>query len=311
MTTQQPAVNDADLYSVVIYQNIPYVEGLYQQLNNGGKPTEAVIHQNDKEEKNLTGKAHAAGTILAIVDIGGDVEGSKTWGSDQGKSQTMTFDQAYLLHGVRTQLRSKELVTVVESGADYQRVQPGDFVEYTATFEPNLLASILDVLTPEIVAKIVHTQTARKAQGLPEGAERQTHLDKASLDASMGAAVFEAAQREFRNDSSLEFYGKVIGEGNLTVTAVTICDKSMFSHQDTDRILDGQFRVLGKVIRQLPNGYSMLDRNKLLSRLTPGAISELQSKVSGNDTVGQYVDTTLGLVSTDPALKVIPIAIFV
>ena len=311
MTTQQPAVSDADLYSVVIYQNIPYVEGLYQQLNNGGKPTEAVIHQNDQEEKNLAGSAHAAGKILAIVDIGGDVEGSKKWGSDQGKSQTMTFDQAYLLHGVRTQLRAKELVTVIDSGADYQKVEAGDFVEYTATFEPNLLASTLDVLTPEIVARIVSTQTARKAQGLPEGEERQRILDKASLDAGMGSAIFEAAQREFRNDSSLEFYGTVQGDPNLRVTAVTICDKSMFSHSDTDRILDGQFRVLGKVIRKLPDGYSMLDRNKLLSRLTPEAIREVQSKVSGNETVDRYVNTSLELVSEEPALKVIPIAIFV
>jgi hypothetical protein len=85
----------------------------------------------------------------------------------------------------------------------------------------------------------------------------------------------------------------------------------MFGGGDTDKLLDGEFRVLGKVVRVMNNGYSLMDRNKILSRLRPGAVEELEGKLAENENLNRYMDLELALQYTGFAFKVIPIAIFV
>jgi hypothetical protein len=305
------AIDENDLYTIVIYQNGPYVEGLYQQFH-GGKPVESKVANDSKNIDSIRGKASGGGDVLGIIRLNADVDGGREWHNSQGASTTMTFDQAYLLHGVRKALRDKGLVQVVDSGPSFQALRPGNFVEYRASFEPNMLVTALDVMTPELVKRFANAESLKKnlKAGLPE-AEHQHVLNSAHIAGEQAAAVFEALQREFRNETSLEFYGEVLGESRPAVSAVTICERSMFGGGDTDKLLDGEFRVLGKVVRVMNNGYSLMDRNKILSRLRPGAVEELEGKLAENENLNRYMDLELALQYTGFAFKVIPIAIFV
>lgn len=307
-------VDDLDLYTIVIYQNIPFVEGLYQQFI-GGRPTQ--MHLNDQADltNGLKGSADIGGSIPGLLKASGTGEGTRESKTISGTATTMTFDQAYLLHGVRKALREKDLITVVDNAAAYQALLPGDFVEYRATFEPNLLVNVLDILTSDIVQKYAYSNNLKSALSPDMSPEESQHaINEANLSSMQAAAVFEAIQREFRNETSLEFYGRVMpgaGAQSLDVHAVTVCDRAMFSGGDSDKLVDGEFRVLGKVIRVMGNGYTLMDRNKILSRLKPGALEELQEKLRENSTIDNYIDLDLGLTQNGAAFKVIPIAVFV
>jgi hypothetical protein len=85
----------------------------------------------------------------------------------------------------------------------------------------------------------------------------------------------------------------------------------MFSGGDTDKLVDGEFRVLGKVIRVMKTGYTLMDRNKILSRLKSNALEEFQEKLREDERVDEYINLDLGLTEDAAAFKVIPIAIFV
>lgn len=307
-------VDDLDLYTIVIYQNTPFVEGLYQQFI-GGRPTQMQTNDQSDVTNGLKGTADIGGSIPGIVNAKGTGEGSHASKTVSGSATTMTFGHAYLLHGVRLALRDKDLVTVVDDPTAYHGLQPGDFVEYRATFEPNFIVSVLDVLTADIVQKYSYARNLKTAISpdlTPE--ELQHAINEATLASNQAAAIFEAAQREFRNGTSLEFYGKVVPSPDapsLNVHAVTVCDRAMFSGGDTDKLVDGEFRVLGKVIRVMNNGYTLMDRNKILNRLKPNALNELQEKLREDHKVDEYIDLDLGLTEDAAAFKVIPIAVFV
>ncbi|GKV74488.1 hypothetical protein [Pseudarthrobacter sp. NCCP-2145] len=306
-------VDDLDLYTIVIYQNTPFVEGLYQQFI-GGRPTQMQTNDQSDVTDGLKGTADIGGSIPGLVNLKGTGEGSRQSKAASGSATTMTFDHAYLLHGVRQELRRKDLVTVVDDAASYHSLQPGDFVEYRATFEPNFIVSVLDVLTADIVQKYAYANNLKAVISPDMSPEELQHaINEANLASSQAAAFFEAAQREFRNGTSLEFYGTVIPAPeakSLNVHAVTVCDRAMFSGGDTDKLVDGEFRVLGKVIRVM-NGYTLMDRNKILSRLKPNALEELQEKLREDERVDEYINLDLGLTEDAAAFKVIPIAIFV
>ncbi|GAA3401711.1 DUF6414 family protein [Pseudarthrobacter polychromogenes] len=307
-------VDDLDLYTIVIYQNTPFVEGLYQQFI-GGRPTQMQTNDQSDVTDGLKGIADVGGSIPGIVNLKGSGEGSRQSKSATGSATTMTFDHAYLLHGVRQALREKDLVTVVDDPAAYQGLKPGDFVEYRATFEPNFIVSVLDVLTADIVQKYAYASNLKEAISPEMTPEELQHANnEATLSSNQAAAIFEAAQREFRNGTSLEFYGKVVpapGAESLNVHAVTVCDRAMFSGGDTDKLVDGEFRVLGKVIRVMNYGYTLMDRNKILSRLKDNALDELQEKLRADERVAEYINLDLGLKEDAAAFKVIPITVFV
>lgn len=93
------------------------------------------------------------------------------------------------------------------------------------------------------------------------------------------------------------------------VTAVTICDTEYFLNQDKDRILDGTFKVLGKVTEVSQEPVSILSRNKFLNRLQQPMIDELTKKLDELTQNGQF-DASLKLGLIPPVLKVIPVAIY-
>lgn len=304
-------IDKNDLYSIVIYQNEEYISGLYQQFH-GGKVVGEVVDDSAGDAQNVGAKAGAGGKFLGLIRLDADVNGNMQWNSTQSISRTMTFDQAFYLHGVRQKLYAEELVKRFDQGTAYNGLAVGDFVEFRATFKPNLLASLLDILTPEIVHRFAYASSVEGGlyEGIPEE-EKQFVIDTASVKAAQAVSFMEGAQREFRNETSAEYYGAVIGE-NINVTAVTVCDKALFSGGDSDRILDGEFKVLGKIVQINRAGYSMLDRNKILNRLREESFTWVREQISEKlEDAEQYFDTSLDLQSSGPAFKVIPIAIFV
>jgi hypothetical protein len=50
------------------------------------------------------------------------------------------------------------MLKTIESSADARDLKSGDFVEYTASFRPNEIIALLDILTPELIAEIARAR---------------------------------------------------------------------------------------------------------------------------------------------------------
>ena len=197
-------------------------------------------------------------------------------------TQNFVYSQAYYLAVVRDALVQAELVRIVGGVADLDNVVAGDFVEYTADFRANELGALLDVLTPEVIGRIIRARRTRtgiaKIASWTDLDEIRAHMlriqAEADVDAGLAMEVTAAVRADFRTEATREFYGSV-GAGADAITMVTVCDNAHFVVDDPNRILDGRFTVLGKAVSAVEDDVPVLARNKLLNRVRAKAVDQV------------------------------------
>lgn len=279
--------------TVSIYQNADHVAGILQQVHQSPLLT--------SERRETEGRRGRSSTSDFGIDGGTDVTGgipfigkararlrakrSRSSSSDHlsasRSSQDFVYSQAYYLDLVKNALDEAQLIKTVKTQADAQLLKSGDFVEYEATFRANELTSLLDILTPELIAAItyysVRNEGIKRFEAFDdfEALKRFSlqNTEKADIHADLARAIATAVRVDFRSEHTREYYGAV-GKNESLLTAVTICDNTFFVVDDEDRILDGRFTVLGKVTSEAEQDVPVLSRNKLLERLKPDAVDD-------------------------------------
>ena len=326
--------------TIAIYQNPDHVAGILQQLyfspllTDESREHDAGQTSTEKKEN----KGHAGGKADAkvplLADLGLDVAGDRTRANESALNdsvktvQNFRYSQAHYLHLVRQELGRRDLVRSVGNARQAESISVGDFVEFQASFRPNALHALLDILTPNLIAAI--TEYRVKAEGtanFPDDwdienirASTEELFTRAQIKAEIARAVTEAVRIDFRAEKTREFYGQIDD-----VTAITICDNPHFTVDDEDRILDGSYSVLGKVTSKIESDVPILSRNKLLDRISPALIDSvfetLRESVGNQATsfplggrIREFENAfNLALPSriAGPSFRVVPIAVFV
>lgn len=334
---QAPARQQAP--TVTIYQHGEHVAGVVQQfyerplvvdetLENEGKSS-----TGQKSEHNASAQVAGGAKTPWIASVKAQADYGYRHGSE-GASATSTravqnfvYSQAYYLNLIRNALRDAGVLRTVNTVEDAQRVQPGDFVEYRARFRPSEVTTLMDVVTPDLVETITRTQHMQSEAKLFDGYDSYEDVQKAALRADVQAkargelagAITRAVKTDFRSTTTREYYG-AISSGDTTVTAVTICDAGHFTVDDEDRILDGEFTVLGKVTSSLESDAPILRRNKLLSRIAADgvdALAEFVATAAGSleSADGPFdasqLDLTFSSRVSGVSFRVVPLAIYV
>ncbi|MFJ5108148.1 MULTISPECIES: hypothetical protein [unclassified Glutamicibacter] len=324
--------------TVTVYQNPDHVSGILQQIYRAPlvkeDTTEGDGTNTATETTAVDGSAEGTGNIgwlgsklglTARMSIGG--ESTEAQASTQNRRSVWEYTQAYYLHVVRESLRHFGLLHTVATLSDAETLKVGDLVEYTAEFKPDQMASFLDVLSPELVASIVRYLTKQQAleafSGWDDYEARQAYFAETGFrveaKAELAESITRAIRKDFRSDGTREFFGK-LGLDDDQVTAITMCDAAYFTVEDTDRVLDGRFTVLGKVAESVAHDRPTLERNKLLSSIPVESFETLvgtmmgqveqrleKAKSSGEMAFGLDLSARIHGAS----FKVIPIAIYV
>ena len=323
---------------VTIYQNPDHVAGLVQQIFNAPLVTEETRdtdHASSSTETTAAGGnagVTAKAKIFGVGEIGANLGGkadrdsASALSTSSKTSQSFVYSQAYYLNLVRNALQDNSLTQTISDMGDIEKLAPGDFVEFTADFVPPTIPSLMDVLTPELVAAITEWRVRKSGRDSIDftdfdGIKAAAHeIDlKANADADLARGVASAFQADFRQESTREYYGSIKGLSEATI--VTICDAQHFSVQDEDRILDGTYTVLGKVASTAAPDLPVFQRNKLLRNLSPNAADALvdsllsslkksNNAVIGGQRIEELIDLNLSSRVPGTALRVIPIAIF-
>lgn len=295
--------------TISIYQNGEQVAGLLQQIHRQPLITAGTAESSDQQSSTSSTKRTARGDAKLTMrvpipstpaaEVGGGFGRDGSVDAQQAVSnrstQNFVYSQAYYLALVRDALVQDGLVRTVDGAADLDEVAAGDFVEYTANFKANELGALLDILTPEVIGRIVHGRRMRtgiaKIANWSDLDEVRAHMlriqTEADGDADLATKVTEAVQADFRTEVTREFYGSV-GTGADAVTMVTVCDSAHFVVDDLNRILDGRFTVLGKAVSTVEDDVPVLARNKVLNRLRAQAVDRIF------DELAKTIDTQTG-----------------
>lgn len=335
--------------TVSIYQNPDHVAGILQQVfvaplivtethDQGSDATQA-----ENVDRQAGGELKATASLPLVGKIDADLTGQRTRNTETGSvsttrlSRNYEYSQAYYLYVIRNTLRERGQLKTVTVGEDATSLEAGDFVEYEATFRPNEISALLDILTPDLIAAITHHHYRAESIKLFDAYAgnyealkvfNEKNAAQAQNNSELARAVAEAVRVDFRSAKTREFYA-AIGPASDPVTAITICDHSHFVVEDEDRILDGHFTVLGKVTSPVVRDVPILERNKILDRLKPEGVDKLfeQLRDSVNDqarniehlagadgevdsATDDIVDMALASRIEGASFKVIPIAIY-
>lgn len=317
---------------LVIYRNDEFITGLVQQIYKHGLLTEgsllsvAAADSNSSSTVggeaggNVGGKVPFFGNASAHTIVNGQTGSGSTSRDERSTTDTFTYTAHYHFQAVKTYLQRSRTVQKLTDRGSAKELEPGDFVEFTAGFHPNEFNTLLDLVTPDLAAAFVHYQSKQKVLESWDAYQKSGHDElqnfiqkerfKADGDAEMASAVVSALRQDFKNEISREFFGSVVtGTRSQGATAVVICDTEHFIGRDQDRILDGQFKVLGKVVSVSAKSDSILARNKFLNRIQQPWLDELGEKFDNAGADGKF-DASFTLELKGPVVRVIPVAIY-
>lgn len=307
---------------LVIYLNENFVNGLYSSLYDG---IDGDIERVKKNSSNKQRKSNIQTRLKAMIPFAGEagvvaglgeVNGS---GNEEQSKQTTTYGNAYRLEKVLGKLSETKALTVIDNYENFTKAKTNEFVSFRAFFAKNEILELLDVITPElanILTYVVYTNILQKQSLNNEDFEQKFNQ---KLVEGYQVTAFQAVQsikKDFSNDHSSEFFGKLVDHNDkeINITCDAICDNSFFTNGDTERVLDGVFHVVGKVI-QIQDATSektitQFDRNKLLKRINPEGLAALENWLASSVPKNNYYDLSLDLTIKGEAFKIIPIAIY-
>jgi hypothetical protein len=250
--------------TISIYQDPAHVEGILQQFR-GGLVTDYSFTGDLKEltasDSKLAGGGEAGLEVKAPV-VGGVKMAAKLSGEDGEKAEitigrqdrlNYKYSSAFYLHQVRQDLRSQGLLKDLSDRDALVDLAVGDFVEFRAEFSPDEIISLMDVFNPQLIGEIARWVRRRAINDAIDATEtdeeRQAavihYQTKPEADAELARSIAEAIRVDFRSAATRLYFGRL--ETDPDYTAVTVCEMHNFLVDDADRILDGQFTVLGKV----------------------------------------------------------------
>lgn len=325
----------------IVYQNPDFVSAMLQEIFQMGLLDSAehdyTTTTTESSTTDTTGgaKAEVGAAVPGLVKAALSGSGERVLHhahQDDGVSaarKRFVFSEPFYLDAVRRELTHRNHITAVTDDTA-TTIAAGDIVEFTATFRPNEITALLDIATPELAGEIARyiTRSATRAEvgelvagaaaageAIPVesiNAQRALGEAEASDKAALATAVAMALKVDTRGAASKEFHATITDD----LAAVVMCDTAHFVTADPDRLLDGTFTVLGKVINKLTDTTPILSKNKLLHRIQPAAVKDLLDKLTNSeddtddDPVSKYVD--LGFPSDiKNAITVMPIAIYI
>lgn len=307
---------------LVIYLNENFVSGLYSSLFGG------IDGDIEKVKKSSSGKQRGSSIktkLKAMVPFTGSagvaagIEERHATNSEEQSRQTTTYGNAYRLEKVLSALSEAGELTTINGKDAFSGVKTNEFVGFRAFFAKNEILELLDVVTPELANVLTYVIYTHILQGQSiDGEDFERKFNQKVVEGYQATAfqTIQAIKKDFGNDHSSEFFGKLVDHDDkeIGVMCDAICDNLFFTNGDTERILDGVFHVVGKVI-QIQDDVSertitQFDRNKLLKRIKPDGVAALEGWLTTNAPKNNYYDLAFNLTIRGKAFKVIPVAIY-
>ena len=308
-----PQVKASDL-PIALYLNQRVTFDLLAILEDGFAQMTTLQASSSSSE----GSAVEAGGQLGIgnpfaflgLSLGGKGKRDATTKSDEVISEQLFHTPTSLFARLREQLMEKGLVKVLEANlVAFEDVVPGQFVEFEAVLRRSPAVSVLETvigLAPIMEAVDVSpAPSSAGSTGQKRGGSNQRGQAKQKVQPVEGMKEVKLMLDAFTAAGSEDLVAEC-GVHRFVLTA----EKPYFVDSTMNDVIDGTFRVFGKVTRVVPEeageGISLLRRSALGN--FGDVVKELQPVFAGLREAG-----FTGEVETEipaPTLQLIPIGIF-
>ncbi|MCA9829284.1 MAG: hypothetical protein R3B97_05840 [Dehalococcoidia bacterium] len=248
------------------------------------------------------------GARAGLSFFGVRLRGDARHRSDSNQSLTTTSELVHtptsLCARLIGYLREGSLLTNL--AADGPLPSPGDFVEFAGELRVNPLSETLKAIGFVLDAISVFQNTSGRST---PGGKRQTVASQ-SLDFREIKRQLAAIQQLTDAPTTIDLIGAVLPV--RTTTALITTEPEFFVDRSMSAVLDGTFRVVGKVTKVAADDDAKLSmaRGSALSRTGSPKLTEMLEGVIG--ALEQFGPAEpLRVEISAPAVQVIPLAIFV
>ena len=300
-------IRSSDL-PITLYLNQRLIFDLLAALEDGfAHLTSVQTTTSGGTSSELSGEGKLGiGNDFALVGVNFGGRGARM--SERSHSEQTTAQIVHtptsLFARLRKELLELGMVQEVCGAADLPRVSHGDFVEFPATLRRNPLDEMFNMLSRIAPLIDMANQPGQSEPARKRVTNKRRPNSQPKTNDSSVMKQIESVYGVFNNDNSQDFVAE-LDNMNVVLTA----DKTYFIDPTMNDVIDGQFRVFGKVTRVIPiNG----EENINLLRRSPigrfaGQVPDSQNPFAEFETLG-FGPTQPEI--KGPAMQVIPIAIF-
>ncbi|GHA72663.1 hypothetical protein SAMN04487941_2454 [Pontibacter akesuensis] len=286
-------------YPIPFYLNQKFVFDIIAIAEDGFSSIQTIkssdTAENSKENR-IKGEVGLNNVFAFLgVSIGGDNANKRV----QGNSRELEFQKVHTPNSLFAKMRASLTETGIIRKENFMQSSSGEFVEFKAILRKN---PIIDNLESYFSIFRMALSFDDKPQGKPQKQEQQNNRKMLEQ--------FEGLVNQLKTEGSLDLVGEHLGEEAFS-TVLTI-DRDYLNDPSLSDIADGEFTILGKVIKvinQESGGSINLLRKTSLSKVNDVLLSQM---FSGFQNLDQH-----GLKNADfkreveaPVIQVVPIAIF-
>lgn len=294
---------------VPVYLNQKLVFDLLAMMQDGISTVTTVStsqHARDLTENSISGGfgLSEALSMLMKVDLSATTKDSKTHGADESRSEDRVHTPASLLYKLRSTLASKG--QLVEDAAS-SHVYPGQFIEFAATLRRNPAVEVFDSLGELMALSQVfitdrsgsHNKPHKRGEGGKEKQNRASKIIKQikvlSESIKAGGTIDLIANRAVDNFAVV-----------IPVESKYLNDPNMSD------LVDGQFNVLGKVIRRIESNDESISliRKAAISKMPRANLENMFDAINALGELQGYEIPEIVWEMPGPAFQVIPIAVY-
>ena len=300
MTSEVNKAIRADELPVVQYLNERITFDLLATLEDGFSQLKTI--QTQDSELAEAGFSLQGGVNFLGVTLGGRRTDSSGGSRHDMVKEELVHTPASLFARLRSELKALELVRDVVDPDSFKHVTTGDFVEFEANLQRVDISEFLRTFA--VIAPMVPlfndspSNASTKKQGKGRGNNNQ--------QSNQMTKQVKAMQSLMSGDGSQDLVAKV-DEMKFILTVDTNC----FIDPTMNDVLDGTFRVFGKVtrvVRDNSEGINLMRMSPLgkFSGLIEQIILPMERATGDVQFQGNVTETKI----TGPALQIIPIGIF-
>jgi hypothetical protein len=284
---------------IPVYLNQRVVFDLVAMLR-GGIAAVTQVSETKKESDATEGEVGAsfglskALSSLLRIDFSGKV--AETTAAEQGetRSEQRIHTPASLFIALRAILREKNFVT---NESSEMTPSPGSIIEFSAVLKRNPLLETIDSFVEMIEMSQLFAEKAPKGKGTQIGEMQRMKKQMESLVSAL------------KRSDTMDLTTTPLASSHRCVITL---EKQYLNDPSMSDLVDGTFRVVGKVIRSVNKGEGAisLNRKSALGRI-PGSILDQFKAALEQPELQQFSLPKLEWEIPGPVIQLLPIAIFV
>ncbi|MDB5055738.1 MAG: hypothetical protein JWM44_3788 [Bacilli bacterium] len=301
----------SDNLFITIYLNQKIVFDLLAILEDGFSQFSTINTSTSNASKSNGEISGEIGVSNIFALLGVKLKSALKSEDSESEQSSLKADKIHtptsLFAKLHSEIANRGMIKYVSNSEDLNQIVPGDFVEFKGILEKNPLINMLDSFQ-----RFGEMASLFEEEPIQQKGNKQQGQIKPSKNSENTKVIsqIKALSESLKVGNMLDLICTVDNSNNLRI--VTPVSVDYFFNQNMNEVIDGQYKVFGKVIRVVPE-YS--DESINLLRNTSFSLfqNSLLSGIFGN--FKDLEEAGLKLPSLDieiegPSLLIIPIAIF-